>query len=106
VLEFEKILELLVEASKCLSNFHFPQDKLSPHLSLHRKEGSKAPLAGIQSDTARMTSIEAKERGAAAWIAQDFNLAITHFSTAIEIGGDKDFLKVPMCYVCHITKGN
>ena len=41
-----------------------------------------------------MTSIEAKERGAAAWLAQDFNLAVTHYSTAIEIGGDKDFLKV------------
>ena len=57
-----------------------------------------------------MTSIEAKEKGAAAWVAQDFNLAVAHFSTAIEIGGDKDFLKVlvrvisPKAY--HITRRN
>ena len=38
LLEFE-ILELLVEASKCLPNFHFPQDKLSPPSSQGRKEG-------------------------------------------------------------------
>ena len=83
-------------------SFQFP---LSTRQTLTSPQGRKAPKAGVQSDTARMTSIEAKERGAAAWVAQDFNLAITHFSTAIEIGGDKDFLKVPMFYVCHITKG-
>jgi hypothetical protein len=83
-------------------SFQFPlsQDKLLPLSS----QGMKASRAGIQSDTARMTSIEAKERGAAAWVAQDFNLAITHFSTAIEIGGDKDFLKVPMCMCVVLPK--
>ena len=41
-----------------------------------------------------MTSLEEKEKGAAAWTANNYPLAITHFTKAIEIGGDKDFLKV------------
>ena len=41
-----------------------------------------------------MTSVEEKEKGAAAWAANNFPLAVTHFTNAIEIGGDKDFLKV------------
>ena len=41
-----------------------------------------------------MTSVEEKEKGAAAWAANNYPLAITHFTNAIEIGGDKDFLKV------------
>ena len=53
----------------------------------------------VQSDTSEMTSTEAKERGAAAWVAQDFKEAVIHFSTAIEIGGDKDFLKVFRCAI-------
>ena len=54
-----------------------------------------------------MTSLDEKEKGATAWAAGDFPLSITHFTRAIEIGGDKDFLKVqskvvyhvPFCYV-------
>jgi hypothetical protein len=41
-----------------------------------------------------MTSVEEKEKGAAAWAANNYPLAVTHFTNAIEIGGDKDFLKV------------
>ena len=41
-----------------------------------------------------MTSVDEKEKGAAAWASNDYPLAITHFTNAIEIGGDKDFLKV------------
>lgn len=41
-----------------------------------------------------MTSTDEKEKGAAAWANNDYALAITHFTSAIEIGGDKDFLKV------------
>jgi hypothetical protein len=41
-----------------------------------------------------MTSLEEKELGAAAWSAGNYPLAITHFTNAIEIGGDKEFIKV------------
>jgi hypothetical protein len=41
-----------------------------------------------------MTSVDEKEKGAAAWASNDYPLAITHFTNAIEIGGDNDFLKV------------
>lgn len=41
-----------------------------------------------------MTSTDEKEKGAAAWANNDYALAIIHFTNAIEIGGDKDFLKV------------
>jgi tetratricopeptide (TPR) repeat protein len=41
-----------------------------------------------------MTSLEEKEKGAAAWSANNFPLAILHFSNAIEIGGEKEFIKV------------
>ena len=48
-----------------------------------------------------MTSLEEKEKGAAAWTANNYPLAITHFTKAIEIGGDKDFLKVSLAFIQH-----
>lgn len=41
-----------------------------------------------------MTSLEEKELGAAAWTANDYPLAITHFTKAIELSSDKEFLKI------------
>lgn len=46
-----------------------------------------------------MTSLEEKELGAAAWAANNYPLAITHFTNAIEIGGEKDFMKVQKLFL-------
>jgi tetratricopeptide (TPR) repeat protein len=40
------------------------------------------------------SALEAKNEGTAAWSAGNFSSAAEHFSKAIEIGGDKEFLKV------------
>ena len=52
-----------------------------------------------------MTSLDEKEKGAAAWTANNYPLAITHFTKAIEIGGEKDFLKVSESMLaCSLSK--
>jgi tetratricopeptide (TPR) repeat protein len=47
-----------------------------------------------QSEMSTPEALQAKSDGATAWSAGNFLLAVEHFTTAINLGGDKEFLKV------------